>query len=65
MLISNVILLNYVIEERKEEEKEEVKEEEEKKEEDILSLDLKTCTDYDCDSQLKPGLGKLCLFWIC
>ena len=39
--------------------------EEEKKKEDILSLDLTTCTDYDCDSQLKPDLGKLCLFWIC
>jgi len=31
----------------------EEEEEEEKMEEDILSLDLTTCTDYDCDSQLK------------
>ena len=41
-------------EKEKEEEKEEKKEEKKEEEkEDILSLDLTTCTDYDCDSQLK------------
>ena len=46
------------------EEEEKMEEEEEKMEEDILSLDLTTCTDYDCDSQLKPA-GQTCLSWIC